>query len=98
MFLQDIKKWLDDSTNGCIYISFGSMVLFETFPMYLQDAFYTAFQNLPHLRFLIKIKNISDLPTKLPDNVKSFSWISQLQVFSKFKINLLKKIKIKTVF
>ncbi|XP_043467690.1 UDP-glucosyltransferase 2-like isoform X1 [Leptopilina heterotoma] len=77
----DIQKWLDNSNNGCIYISFGSMVLFETFPRHLIEAFYEAFQNLPQFRFLIKIKKPDDLKLKLPSNVKTFSWLSQSLVF-----------------
>lgn len=81
--LQEIQKWLDNSHNGCIYISFGSMVLFETFPRHLIEAFFEAFEKSPQIRFLIKIKKPEDLKLNLPNNVKTFSWLPQSHVFSK---------------
>ena len=85
--LQEIQKWADGSKDGFIYVTFGSMILIETFPKNIIDAFYTAFRNSAPVRFLIKIKDEKKLPPGLPKNVKLFSWLPQIQVLSMFTYN-----------
>ncbi|XP_051165472.1 UDP-glucosyltransferase 2-like isoform X2 [Leptopilina boulardi] len=75
----DLQKWLDDSKYGCIYMSFGSMVNIETFPNETLNAFYTAFENIAPVRILLKIGN-EKLLSKLPNNVKTHSWLPQIQI------------------
>lgn len=77
---EEIQKWLDESEHGCIYVSFGSMVTFESFPENLIHSFYTTFENIAPVRVLMKVVNEQELPPGLPDNVKTSAWFSQLQV------------------
>lgn len=83
--LQDIKEWLDESENGCVYISFGSMVQIETFSSEILDAFYEMFQRIAPTKVLIKIAEPNLLPKKLPDNVKSSTWLPQIAVLRKIQ-------------
>ena len=61
------------------------MLLIESFPKKLLDTFYATFRNTNPVRFLIKIEDVTKLPPGLPGNVKTFSWIPQMQVLSKLK-------------
>ena len=88
--LQEIQKWADGSKDGFIYVTFGSMILFETFPKNIIDAFYTAFRNSAPVRFLIRSKDEHKLPPGLPKNVKLFSWLPQIQVLSMFTYKIYK--------
>ncbi|XP_058790297.1 UDP-glucosyltransferase 2-like [Phymastichus coffea] len=77
---QIVKKWLDESTEGCVYFALGSMVKIETFPKHVLDVFYKSFQNIAPLRVLLKITNSSELPPGLPSNVLTQSWFQQMPV------------------
>ncbi|XP_044019341.1 uncharacterized protein LOC122859724 [Aphidius gifuensis] len=74
------KKWLDESTDGFIYLSFGSMAVTESFPLSIIEAFYKSFAKIAPIRILMKIKQPEKLPPGLPDNIKTFTWISQAKV------------------
>ncbi|XP_076291112.1 UDP-glucosyltransferase 2-like [Lasioglossum baleicum] len=76
----EVKKWLDESTHGCIYVTFGSMVRIETFPKPLLDAFYTVFKKIAPVRVLMKIAKKEELPPGLPANVMVQPWFSQVTV------------------
>ncbi|KAJ8668910.1 hypothetical protein QAD02_000169 [Eretmocerus hayati] len=75
-----VKKWLDESTQGCIYFSFGSMTRIETFPKNILDAFYRSFGNISPVRVLLKVAKPEELPPGLPSNVMTQSWFDQIQV------------------
>ncbi|XP_001603733.2 UDP-glucuronosyltransferase 2C1 [Nasonia vitripennis] len=77
---EKVLKWLDESKDGCIYFSFGSMVRIETFPKPILAAIYATFKNIAPVRVLMKIAKPEDLPPGLPSNVMTQSWFSQLQV------------------
>lgn len=77
---EDLKKWLDESKDGCVYISFGSMVRIETLPADKLKAFYETFENLSPVRVLMKIADPKLLPSNLPKNVKTSSWLPQVAV------------------
>lgn len=76
----DLQQWLDESSSGCIYISFGSMVKIESFPKETLEAFYSTFRNIAPVRVLMKIANPKELPADLPRNVKTHSWLPQIQI------------------
>ncbi|XP_051165290.1 UDP-glucosyltransferase 2-like [Leptopilina boulardi] len=76
----DLQQWLDESTKGCIYISFGSMVKIESFPIETLKAFYSTFRNIAPVRVLMKIANPKELPPDLPKNVMIHSWLPQIQI------------------
>ncbi|KAJ8680730.1 hypothetical protein QAD02_016517 [Eretmocerus hayati] len=82
----EVQKWLDESEDGCIYISFGSMVRIETFPKHVLDALYASFKNISPVRVLMKIAKPEELPPNLPKNVMTQSWFSQLQVLKHKKV------------
>ena len=60
------------------------MIKLETFPKEILKAFYTTFTIMAPIRFLIKIAKDEELPLGLPENVKTYSWLPQLQVLSKY--------------
>ncbi|KAJ8680731.1 hypothetical protein QAD02_016518 [Eretmocerus hayati] len=80
VIIEDVQTWLDKSEDGCIYVSFGSMVRIETLPKYVLDALYASFKNISPVRVLMKIAKPEELPPNLPKNVMTQSWFSQVQV------------------
>ncbi|CAK9814493.1 UDP-glucosyltransferase 2 [Anthophora plagiata] len=77
----EVEKWLNESTQGCIYFSFGSMVRIETFPKPVIETFYQAFEKIAPVRVLMKIPKTEDLLPGLPKNVMIQPWFSQVSVF-----------------
>ena len=77
-----MQKWLDESTDGFIYISFGSLMRIETFPKHILDAFYRMFKNIAPVRIIMKIAEPDLLPHGLPNNVMVETWVPQIQVLS----------------
>ncbi|XP_023314407.1 uncharacterized protein LOC106648144 [Trichogramma pretiosum] len=75
-----VKKFMDESKDGFIYFSFGSMVRIETFPKHILHALYRSFEKIAPVRVLMKIAKPEDLPTGLPSNVITHNWLPQLQV------------------
>ena len=59
------------------------MVRIESFPKHILDAFYKSFENIKHVRVLLKIAKPEELPSGLPSNVLVQSWVQQKQVLSK---------------
>ncbi|XP_033217779.1 UDP-glucuronosyltransferase 2B31-like [Belonocnema kinseyi] len=81
-FTPELKQWMDESTSGVVYFTFGSTVLIESLPKYTILAIYASFSKIAPVRVLIKIKDIRTLPPGLPENVKTLSWIPQIPVLS----------------
>lgn len=81
---QEVKKWLDESKDGCVYFTFGSMVRIETFPAKTLAAFYETFKKIAPTRVLMKIADPSLLPAGLPKNVITSTWLPQVAVLSEF--------------
>lgn len=76
----EVQKWLDDSKDGCIYFTFGSMVRIETFPKELIEIFYKSFEKIAPTRVLMKVAKKEELLPGLPKNVMTQSWFSQIPV------------------
>ncbi|XP_029035422.2 UDP-glucosyltransferase 2-like [Osmia bicornis bicornis] len=76
----DLQKWLDESTHGCIFFTFGSMVRIETFPDPLLRTFYKVFEKLAPVRVLMKVAKKEDLLPGLPKNVMIKSWFPQVPI------------------
>ncbi|XP_051169163.1 UDP-glucosyltransferase 2-like isoform X3 [Leptopilina boulardi] len=76
----ELKIWMDESTEGVIYFSLGSMVILEDFPKDVLLGIYASFAKLSPMRILMKILNNSTLPPGLPDNVLTMSWIPQIPI------------------
>lgn len=77
----EVKKWLDESTHGCIYFTFGSMLRIETFPESTLRAIYTVFENIAPVRVLMKVAKKEELLPGLPKNVMVQPWFPQVTVF-----------------
>lgn len=75
-----LEKWMNESTNGFIYFSFGSMVKIESFPMKYLDIFYKSLGKIAPVRVLMKIANSNELPPGLPKNIRTSPWIPQVKV------------------
>ncbi|EZA49786.1 UDP-glucuronosyltransferase 2C1 [Ooceraea biroi] len=78
----ELKKWMDDSKDGFVYFTFGSMVLMETFPRKTLDIFYASLGKIAPVRVLMKIPNPKKLPPGLPENIRTFPWLPQLKVLN----------------
>ncbi|XP_017795600.1 PREDICTED: UDP-glucuronosyltransferase 2B30-like [Habropoda laboriosa] len=75
-----LEKWMNESTNGFIYFSFGSMVKIESFPSRHLEIFYNSLEKIAPVRVLMKIANPQELPRDLPKNVLALPWIPQVKV------------------
>lgn len=76
----EVQKWLDDSKDGCVYFTFGSMVRIETFPKEMIEMFYKSFEKIAPTRVLMKVAKKEELLPGLPKNVMTQSWFSQIPV------------------
>ncbi|XP_011141917.2 UDP-glucuronosyltransferase 2B19 [Harpegnathos saltator] len=76
----EVQKWLDESKDGCVYFTFGSMVRIETFSKELMEIFYMSFKKIAPVRVLMKVARKEDLLPGLPDNVMTQSWFPQITV------------------
>ncbi|XP_046836138.1 uncharacterized protein LOC124431841 [Vespa crabro] len=76
----ELQKWLDESKDGFIYFTFGSMVKIESFPRKILHIFYKSFERISPVNILMKIPNPKELPPGLPKNVHILPWIPQLKV------------------
>lgn len=76
---------MDESKDGFVYFSFGSMVKIETFPRHILDIFYKSFERISPVNILIKIPNPEELPPGLPKNVHTLPWMPQLKVLRELK-------------
>ncbi|XP_020282468.1 UDP-glucuronosyltransferase-like [Pseudomyrmex gracilis] len=76
----EVQKWLDESKDGCVYFTFGSMVRIETFPEEKLKQFYASFDKIAPVRVLMKVAKKEDLLPGLPKNVMTQSWFPQKTV------------------
>ncbi|XP_015605148.1 UDP-glucuronosyltransferase 2B31-like isoform X2 [Cephus cinctus] len=76
----EVQKWLDESTEGLVYFTLGSLINIETFPNATLSAIYTCFSKIAPIRVLMKITNAESLPEGLPKNVKILPWLPQVQI------------------
>ncbi|XP_017886230.2 UDP-glucuronosyltransferase 1-6-like [Ceratina calcarata] len=77
----EVQKWLDESTHGCIFFTFGSMMRIESFPKPVLQTFYKVFEKLAPVRVLMKVAKKEELLPGLPKNVMIQPWFSQVSVF-----------------
>ena len=62
------------------------MVRIETFPKAVIDAMMKSYQSIAPVRVLMRVVDMKDFPSKLPENVLTQSWLNQIQVLSKLSI------------
>lgn len=76
---QDVLKFIDESPNGVIYFTFGSVVKMSTLPDYIQKAFKEALAQIPQ-RVLWKYEGeMKDVPK----NVMIKKWFPQRDILCK---------------
>jgi glucuronosyltransferase len=75
---QDLETFINESKDGVIYFSLGSLVRAETLPKDKLEAFISAFSELPQ-RVIWKTDDI----VGLPDNVRTTKWCPQFEILSK---------------
>ena len=75
-----LEKWMNESTHGFVYFSFGSMVKIESFPMKFLNIFYNSLSKISPVRVLMKIAKPDELPPGLPKNVHVLPWMPQVKV------------------
>ncbi|XP_043467683.1 UDP-glucosyltransferase 2-like [Leptopilina heterotoma] len=76
----ELKTWMDESKDGVVFFTLGSMVIIEDFPKEILQSLYASFTKLAPIRVLMKIVNKEKLPPGLPKNVLTMSWIPQIPV------------------
>ncbi|XP_014236324.1 UDP-glucuronosyltransferase 2B15-like [Trichogramma pretiosum] len=78
----DLKKWLDDSKDGVVYFSLGSMFRIETFPDHVLDIILESLRKLTPVKVLMRIAKLEELTKKLPSNIHTLPWIPQEKVLN----------------
>lgn len=74
---KDLGTFINESKDGVIYFSLGSLVRAETLPKDKLQAFISAFSELPQ-RVIWKTDDI----VGLPDNVRTSKWYPQFEILS----------------
>ncbi|XP_050522154.1 UDP-glucosyltransferase 2-like [Daktulosphaira vitifoliae] len=82
---EDVKNFIDGSTNGVIYFTFGSTIKMDTAPLHLQKSFIEALAEIPY-RVLWKYE--SSNIDHLPNNVMVRKWFSQRDILAHKKVDL----------
>lgn len=83
---------MDESTHGVVLFSFGTLVSIEALPINVLSSIISIFAKLAPMRVLIKTKQDSKFPIKLPNNVIAMTWIPQIPILSRQKKILLNTI------
>ncbi|XP_011694146.1 PREDICTED: UDP-glucuronosyltransferase 2B18-like [Wasmannia auropunctata] len=81
---EDLKKFITDAPNGCIYVSLGTNVMISSLPEHVQNIFRDVFISLP---YKILWKHDSELPNK-PDNIYTAKWFPQQSILAHPNIRL----------
>ncbi|XP_076178890.1 UDP-glucosyltransferase 2-like [Ptiloglossa arizonensis] len=81
---QDLKRFVDNATEGFIYFSLGSNVMGSSLPTEIRQMFIDVLAKLP---YKVVWKFEKDLPDK-PDNVFSGPWFSQQSILAHPNIKL----------
>lgn len=79
---QELEKWINDSKDGFVYFTFGSMVTIETFPREFLNILYASLGKIAPIRVLMKIPNPEKLPSGLPENIYMSPWMPQIKILS----------------
>ncbi|XP_012219186.1 UDP-glycosyltransferase UGT5-like isoform X2 [Linepithema humile] len=75
-----LEKWMNESKDGFIYFTFGSMAIIETFPPEFLNILYSSLSKIAPIRVLIKVSNPDKLPPGLPKNIYTSPWMPQIKV------------------
>jgi len=77
---EDIRKFIDASNSGVIYISMGSSVRASKMPAKLRRIMFETFKRFPNFRFLWKWEENDKAANNLPKNVKISNWFPQQDI------------------
>jgi len=83
-FSQELEKWMNDSKDGFIYFTFGSMVMIETFPYEFLRVLYASLSKIAPVQVLMKIPAPEKLPSDLPRNIYMSPWMPQIKILSEY--------------
>lgn len=78
--LQGLKKLLDESDNGFIYFSFGTLTVLESLPLDILDKLYNAFRIVSPVKIIMRAPNPDVMPKNLSDNVFIYNWLPQQKI------------------
>nr|XP_003705446.1 PREDICTED: UDP-glucuronosyltransferase 1-2-like [Megachile rotundata] len=81
---KDLKRFMDESKEGFIYMSLGSNARSADIPMHVKQIFFDVFSKLP---YRIVWKYEEDFPVKL-DNVFTAKWLPQQSILAHPNIKL----------
>jgi len=81
---KDLLKFIEDSPNGVMFFTFGSLIRISTLPKQVLQTFKDVFAMLP-IRVLWKYEE--EMPDK-PDNVYISNWMPQRDIMSHPKVRL----------
>ncbi|KYM99800.1 PREDICTED: UDP-glucuronosyltransferase 2B31-like [Cyphomyrmex costatus] len=76
----ELEKWMNDSKDGFIYFTFGSMMMIETFPRKFLTVLYASLGKIAPVRVIMKIPKPEKLPAALPENIYISPWMPQIKV------------------
>ncbi|XP_020710323.2 UDP-glucosyltransferase 2-like [Athalia rosae] len=76
----EFKNWLNESTSGFIYVTFGSIIKIDSFPRETIAELYKGFGKISPIRVLLKVGNSKKLPPA-PKNVIMVKSVPQLEIF-----------------
>ncbi|KAJ8682883.1 hypothetical protein QAD02_018675 [Eretmocerus hayati] len=76
----ELKKLLDESENGFVFFSFGTITVLESLPKEVLERFFTTFRKIAPMRVIMKSKNATALPRNIPRNVFTYSWLPQQKI------------------
>lgn len=79
IYLKDVLKFIEESTHGVIYISFGSIVTISTLPVQIQNMIIGALEKVPQ-RVLMKYESVMK---DKPKNVMTKNWFPQRDILCK---------------
>lgn len=79
IILQNIREFIENSSHGVIYFTFGSVVAMSTLSEQIQNTFKNVFRKIPQ-RVLWKYEG--EMKDK-PDNVMTGNWFPQRDVLCK---------------
>lgn len=79
---QDLVQWMDESTDGFVLFTFGSMVKIESFPEKILRNLYKSLEKITPIRVLVRITEPNKLPSGVPKNFRTFVWTTQYKVLS----------------
>ncbi|EFN60313.1 UDP-glucuronosyltransferase 2B15 [Camponotus floridanus] len=82
----ELEEWINDSKDGFIYFTFGSMVMIETFPREFLNILYASLSKIAPIRVLMKIPNPEKLPPGVPKNIYMSPWMPQIKILKHPKI------------